>query len=225
MNLTPTQYSSVMRLKRFISDSYSQERTGHDVYHIFRVYALTSQLVDYQDDGYYCLCLALLHEECDDKLKDNADPYLAISTCLDHAKIHDIDIQRMADDVLSIGYKGGFNDTMQSREAQLVSDADFLEAQGAIGIGRTFYYAGSKGNVFHDPELADVSAGNYQEYRHLSRNVIAHFDEKLLHLIDRMQTDKGRVMAQKRHERIQQFYSDFLEEIENASCEDISFES
>ena len=74
------------------------------------------------------------------------------------------------------------------------STADRLDAIGAIGIARTFAYGGK-----HDrpPE-----------------NSIEHFHEKLLLLKDRMNTEKGKEMAESRHDFLELFLKEW--EMENS---------
>jgi len=67
----------------------------------------------------------------------------------------------------------------ESPEARILSDADKLDALGAVGIARTFLRAGEHGTTMQDG--------------------INHFHEKLLKLPDRMYTKTGRQIAAERH--------------------------
>jgi len=68
---------------------------------------------------------------------------------------------------------------LDSLEARILSDADKLDALGAVGIARTFMRAG--------------------EHRTTMQDGINHFHEKLLKLPDRMYTKTARQIAAKRH--------------------------
>ncbi len=70
-------------------------------------------------------------------------------------------------------------------EAQILSDADKLDALGAVGIARTFMRAGE-----HGTDMADA---------------IGHFHEKLLKLPDMMYTGTGRRIARNRHAFLRKF--------------------
>jgi uncharacterized protein len=70
-------------------------------------------------------------------------------------------------------------------EAKILSDADKLDAMGAIGVYRAAQYS-----VEHSREFKDF---------------IGHFYEKLLTLPDLLYTEKAREMAGKRHEFLQLF--------------------
>ncbi len=75
-------------------------------------------------------------------------------------------------------------------EAKILSDADKLDAMGAIGIYRAAQYG-----VEHSREFKDF---------------IEHFHEKLLKLPDLLYTEKAREMAKKRHE----FLLRYLEQVD-----------
>ncbi|MCQ1538118.1 HD domain-containing protein [Methanocalculus taiwanensis] len=75
-------------------------------------------------------------------------------------------------------------------EAEILSDADKLDAMGAVGIARTFMQAGEDGTGIP--------------------GAVAHFHEKLLKLKDRMYTDTAREIAEERHA----FLVAFLEGLE-----------
>jgi uncharacterized protein len=93
----------------------------------------------------------------------------------------------------------------ETLEAQLLSDADNLDATGAVGIARVFAYAGEHDNVLYDPDLPpgadDTPAGETS---------FNHFHAKILTLEDRMYTDAGRALASDR----QAFVEDYLERFE-----------
>lgn len=93
-------------------------------------------------------------------------------------------------------------------EAKVLSDADNLDALGATGIARTFTYGGERGSVIADPELPaeedDSSAG---------ATSLNHLQKKILNLKDRMYTDTGRDIAEKRHNYVKQFVQRFKEEM------------
>ncbi|PSP56696.1 phosphohydrolase [Halobacteriales archaeon QS_1_67_19] len=95
----------------------------------------------------------------------------------------------------------------ETREAEILSDADNLDALGAVGIARIFCYGGEFGQTLYDPELppeADDSAGGATQLNHLH--------EKVLTLRERMYTDAGREMAADRHEYVAEFAERFERE-------------
>ncbi|PCR92069.1 HD domain-containing protein [Natrinema ejinorense] len=89
-------------------------------------------------------------------------------------------------------------------EAKLVSDADNLDALGAVGIARVFTYGGEIGEPIHDPtrslEEDDTDAGATQ---------YNHFHKKILDLPARMYTDVGRDLAADRAGFVREYLDRF----------------
>jgi len=98
-----------------------------------------------------------------------------------------------------------------SLEGQIVQDADRLDAIGAIGIGRTFYYGGNKHNIMHDPTILPRTVINEENYK-LPNTVINHFYEKLFLLKDMMNTEKAKKLAISRHNLLVEFVKQFENE-------------
>ncbi|EMA46476.1 HD domain-containing protein [Halobiforma nitratireducens] len=97
-------------------------------------------------------------------------------------------------------------------EAKLLSDADNLDALGAVGIARVFSYGGEVGSPIHgldvvpddgsSPIEADDGGSQYD-----------HIHEKLLDLPDRMYTDVGRELADARASFVREYVTQFDAEI------------
>jgi uncharacterized protein len=94
-------------------------------------------------------------------------------------------------------------------EAQIVQDADRLDAIGAIGIARCFYVAGRMGARLYDP--VDPTAVN----RELDDRVFAldHFGAKLFQVAGNFQTKSGRALAETRTRMMRDFFAALLNEI------------
>ncbi|NLW14693.1 MAG: phosphohydrolase [Erysipelothrix sp.] len=210
-HLTHNQTNILKDVDKLIHDQYSQESSGHDYDHIKRVVNLTTRLLIEEANPFVTYLIAYFHEVLDDKLESKYDTLESLLAS------YDLDLEGYELEVIkgieSIGFKGGFTSTDKSIEAQIVSDADTLDAMGAIGIGRAFYYAGSKGLPFHQEELVGVTADNYEEYRNKKRNIMTHFDEKLLILKDYLYTIKGKEIGLGRHKTLLEFYKSFHNEL------------
>ncbi len=93
-------------------------------------------------------------------------------------------------------------------EAKLLSDADNLDALGAVGIARNFCFSGVLGQTLHDPDLPieadDTTSG---------ATGINHFHKKILRLPERMYTDAGRRMAEERSTFVEEFIARFEREV------------
>jgi uncharacterized protein len=97
----------------------------------------------------------------------------------------------------------------ETLEARIVQDADRLEAVGAIGIARCFLTGGSMGTPLY--ESTDPFAENRKPDDR--RYTLDHFYCKLLGLTNTMQTDAGRVEAQKRTDYMKSFLRQLETEI------------
>ncbi len=93
----------------------------------------------------------------------------------------------------------------------IVSDADALDALGAIGIARFLTYGGAKNRILFDPEIKPRENISEPEYKHGKSTTINHFYEKLSKLKDLMKTNTGRLIAQSRHK----FMKDFIIQFHN----------
>ncbi|AIU70061.1 phosphohydrolase [Thermococcus eurythermalis] len=82
----------------------------------------------------------------------------------------------------------------QTLEAKILSDADKLDAIGAIGVARVFMYSGEHGR--------DIEAS------------LKHFEEKILKLKDLMYTETAKRMAEERHRFTVEFIERIRREIE-----------
>lgn len=98
----------------------------------------------------------------------------------------------------------------QSPEAEILRDADRLDALGAIGIARTFSVAGALGRAIYD--AGDPFAAN----RSLDDQVwsIDHWHLKLLQLPRDMLTTKGREIADRRARLMLAYLEQLADEID-----------
>ena len=83
-------------------------------------------------------------------------------------------------------------------ELAIVQDADRLDALGAVGVGRCFAFGARPTAAAPQGRSLDVT--------------LAHFDEKLLLVGDRMKTAEGRRLAATRTERMRTVQAWFREE-------------
>lgn len=94
-------------------------------------------------------------------------------------------------------------------EAQVVQDADRLDALGAIGIARTLLLGGVMGKPLYDlaEPLPQTRAPDDKE------NVIDHFYVKLLKLAERMHTAAGRREGERRTRLMRVYLSELEREV------------
>jgi len=215
------QEEIIDRTAEFVRNKLSGEGTGHDWWHVDRVRLLARRLGREEGANLFVVELAaLLHDIADWKFHDGdlaAGPREA-AAWLEECGAQAAVIGQVCDIVSSISFKGSQVPTpMATLEGQVVQDADRLDALGAIGIARAFAYGGYKQQEIHNPEIAPAVHDSFESYRTGGSTTINHFHEKLLLLVDRMNTRAARRLAAGRHSYMKSFLERFHREWEGDS--------
>lgn len=102
-----------------------------------------------------------------------------------------------------------------SNEARIVQDADRIEALGAIGLARAFAVGSTLGANLFDPDdpLAESRSLNDRRF------TLDHFQTKLFHLPDKMNTRAGREIAERRVLVLRDFVSNLMNELHLADVD------
>lgn len=200
----------------YVKQQLEGEGSGHDWWHIYRVTELTKELAQKeQADLFICTMAALLHDIADEKINDSEEKGIAkVDNWLQSQQLEDRERCIIIEIISTISFKGGNGPQLNRLEAKIVQDADRLDAIGAIGIGRCFTYAGSKGHIMHKPNIMPREKMSKEEYRSNEGTAINHFYEKLLKLKNLMNTETGKAMAQSRHDFMESFLKQFYLEWE-----------
>jgi uncharacterized protein len=195
-----------------IAELFQNHTADHDFQHIERVTKLALHIGEIEGANLEIVELAaLLHDISDHKLNGGIinDNGRASRELLSELSASEEIIESVCAIVDKISYKGaGVEDEKGSLELAAVRDADRLDAIGAIGIARAFSFGGARKRPFFDASIPFNLHENFEDYHKDNGHTINHFYEKLLLLKDRMQTNEGKRIAEKRH----QLMLDFLEE-------------
>ena len=202
----------------FVKQKLKDAESGHDWFHIQRVYKNALQIAKTETCNIEIVKLAaLLHDIADSKFHNGDEtvgPEMA-KTFLANQNIDSVVIENVVKIIENISFKGGnIEKKFHSIELEIVQDADRLDAIGAIGIARTFNYGGYKNRQIYNPEIEPKFNMTKEEYKKSDAPTINHFYEKLLLLKDKMNTQKGKQMAQQRHQFMELFLSQFYLEWE-----------
>ncbi|MFJ7979759.1 HD domain-containing protein [Lysinibacillus xylanilyticus] len=189
---------------------YEQFDASHDYQHIERVYqnALAILHTEPEADAEVVKIAVLLHDVSDKKYTDSKEQE---NKLIAELSLSEEKKQHIRDCIAQVSFNGGNELEATSIEAKIVRDADRLDAIGAIGIARTFAFGGAKGRKLYDKEEDARTDMTEEEYRNKNTSSVTHFNEKLLLLKDLMITEKGKQMANERH----QFMVQFLEQLQN----------
>ena len=205
----------IEKAKAFVKEKLCNEGSGHDWYHIERVYNLTKFLAKKEGANSYISELsALFHDLEDWKFsKDNTSGTTVTENFLKDMGVSKEDIEKIVTIIKTMSFKGGVVDSTQhTLEGMVVQDADRLDAIGAIGIARTFTYGGYKNRPIYDPNIKPVEFTSLEEVKTKENHTINHFYEKLLKLKDLMNTESAREIAKERHEFMEEFLHRFYGE-------------
>jgi len=200
----------------FVKNQLRGDSTGHDWWHIYRVWKMAAFIgVQEEADLFVIQLAALLHDIADWKFQDGDDAKGAIvaSEFLKSLKVDAEIIDHVVQIMQDISFKGSEVQTdMKTLEGKVVQDADRLDAIGAIGIARSFAYGGYKGREMHNPVEKPVLHQSFEHYKLSQSTTINHFYEKLLLLKDRMNTSTAKKIALERHLFLETFLEQFMKE-------------
>ena len=208
----------VIQTADFMKSELTGEGSGHDWWHVYRVWKNAIQIAKHEEVDLFVVELAaLLHDIADWKFNDgNEDigPQLA-REWLESLNVDETEIANVCQIIQDISFKGsGVVTNMKTPEGKIVQDADRLDAMGAIGIGRAFAYGGSKGREMYNPDLKPEKHNSFEQYKKSQGSSINHFYEKLLLLKELMNTDTAKKIAEKRHAVMLNYLNDFFQEWE-----------
>jgi uncharacterized protein len=201
---------------RFVKEQLENAEGGHDWFHIQRVYKNALTIASDENCDLVVVKLgALLHDIADSKFHDGDEtigPNKA-RLFLEKEQLDPETITHVVAIISNLSFKGGnFEKTFHSIELDIVQDADRLDAIGAIGIARTFNYGGFKNRTLYNPNIPPKTRMTEDEYKKNEGPTLNHFYEKLMLLKDKMNTKKGRDLANARHQFMEHFLSEFYSE-------------
>jgi len=205
----------------YFKENFSGEGTGHDWFHIQRVWKLSKNISKKEGDldMFVVEMGALLHDIADHKFHDG-DENIGTEKAAEYLSKYDIEEMpknKIVEIVKEISFKGMRVPTkMSTKEGEVVQDADRLDAIGAIGVARTFAYGGSKNREIYNPLVKPVCHTSFAAYKVSTAPTINHFYEKLLTLKDRMNTNTGKKEAIRRHEFMESFLQNFYQDWEGS---------
>ncbi|KPU63114.1 phosphohydrolase [Thermococcus sp. EP1] len=186
----------IRKAEQFARNFFEREGT-HGFSHIKRVFNLCLHLGKEEGADLEVLALAaLLHDIArpledkgivEDHAKESAKIARRFLSSLGYPKIEEV--------VHAIeAHRFSKPPEPKTIEAKILSDADKLDAIGAIGVARVFMYSGEHGRDI------DVS--------------LRHFEEKILKLRDLMYTKSAKKLANERHKFVEEFIKRIQKEIE-----------
>jgi uncharacterized protein len=209
--------TAVAKVAGLVQKHLENEGSGHDWEHIRRVWQTAARLAaEEKADAELVELAALLHDVDDAKLTGDLATEITLPTARRFMAGADVPATR-AESVCAILKASGYHksldgDGAKTLEAHILSDADYLDAMGAIGIARAFAYGGNKGRPLFEPAAIPREHISRAEYVSTTTNSISHFFEKILRLRDKITTAAGKAEAARRHARMLRYLEDFFDE-------------
>lgn len=206
---------TISELSRFVEQELGADHSGHGVQHAQRVVKNARKILEKEKGNEkIVITAAYLHDCIDHKLFSDKDLQLKkIATLLQNLDYSKEEFAEISDIIQTISFSCEKSRTLSSLNAQIVCDADRLDAIGAIGIIRTIEYGASRGRNFYDGEdLEKVQRGAFSQIDKAS--TLAHFYDKLLLLKGLMYTQTAKELAEKRTLFMKDFLTEFYEELD-----------
>jgi len=207
---------SVNLIKEIVKKRFESSKGSHDWDHTLRVYRLCEHIGKAEAvDMEVLLIAALLHDigrECPACFNGN----------MCHAKkgaeiarsiIRPLPLEKkQKQNILHAIRSHRFRSTCLPRtcEAQVLFDADKLDAIGAVGVARAYLFAGEIGAMLHNPDIDIEKAEPYSR----QDTGFREFKVKLSRVKERILTKEGKKLAEKRHAFMETFFKHLQEEYE-----------
>lgn len=175
----------------------SANRGAHTFDHIMRVYSLSMQIGEELPVSSKVLqAAALLHDVGRPKESESGVSHSILSGEMSKPLLQELaytehEIEQVIDAIRTHRFSESIEPN--SLEGKILSDADKLDAMGAVGVYRAIAQAETKGKGM--------------------TGFLHHADEKLLKLKDLMYTDSGKHLATERHKVLQRFVDELRDEI------------
>lgn len=200
----------------FVKDSLKNAESGHDWWHIERVWKNAKLILKEEEANHLIVELAVLLHDIADAKFHNGDEEIGPARAVSFLKSMTVpqEIMFHVEQIIRhMSFKSSFDpQEYSSREMDIVQDADRLDAIGAIGIARAFTYGGYKNRELYNPEIAPKLNQTKEEYKNSRAPTLNHFYEKLLLLKDKMNTATGKKIAVQRHRVMENFLKQFKAE-------------
>ncbi len=200
------------------------DSSGHGVHHAWRVFELGTRLADAEGaDPAVVGGAALTHDlhrvRGGEEYVHPEETLDAVREILEDAGFPEEKIPAVQHCVAvheDYGFDyGPDSDAAETVEAAVLQDADNLDAIGAVGVARAFTFAGARGNPAWMPERdgdVDRDTRLVDGLVDAEGGTLSHFEDKLLHLCEDVNTEAGRELAEERHAFLAEFVERFRRE-------------
>ena len=194
---------------------YPDDDPVHGFSHILRVYRLCERIGRQENADLTIVRAAALLHDVEGDVDVREEHHLAAARFAEKTLIMEGWSEEAIKAVVHCIKAHRFRDNSekpQTLEAQVLFDADKIDAIGAVGVARAVAYAVRAGmDVYAPPSDLYLSSGKYEPGE--SQTVAHEYLFKLRHIKDRLFTPSGRSLAAERHELMVNFFEGWMKEI------------
>ena len=194
---------------------YPENDPVHGFSHVLRVYKLCEQIGKAEGANLRILRAAALLHDIDGDVDLREEHHLAAAALAEKLLLQEGWEAGETRQVLHCIRAHRFRspaEEPQTLEARVLFDADKIDAIGAVGVARAIAYAVRAGmDVYAPPSQTFLDSGQLAPGE--SQTVAHEYLFKLRHIKDRLYTEAGRKLAARRHQRLVDFFSGWMEEI------------
>ena len=208
-----TQRQIIKKVQKVVKAKLWGESTGHDYWHAYRVARIAKFIAKKEKANLQVLELAgWLH---DIALPQGRKAHEIKSAQFAKKFLSKLEVnEEIINQVANCIKKHRFSKKRKAKvlEERILQDADKLDILGAMGIARTFIFAGKYRQIIHDPKVKPDL--NYYFKHGESKTTINHFYDKLFRLKDLFHTQTAKKLAKQREKYMKNYLKRFYLEWE-----------
>lgn len=193
---------------------YKNGSRSHAWDHVERVYTLAAHIGEREGADLHVLKLAAILHDIGREAETKSNGGICHAACgaemaadVLRKHTHNEDLIRAVTHCIATHRFRGKNKP-QTLEARVLFDADKLDSIGAVGIGRSFLFAGEIGARLHNSQVDILQTKPYS----IEDTAFREFSVKLKRVHSRMLTSEGERLARGRHRFMMNFFKRLHEE-------------
>lgn len=209
----------IEELRPHVIELFKKDFSGHDISHLERTMNTALYLQSKEGGDRIVIGIAAflhdVHRIIQNETGNFVSPKDSLDTVKNILKYINLSNEQIEKICYCIEYHEQYNwngNNVDDINTLILQDADNLDAIGAIGIGRTFFYGGAHNVVMYNPSVPLNEKNDYVESNVNDESTIHHFYHKLFKLQDNMNTKTAKELAEKRTNFMKNFVNEFLSE-------------
>lgn len=209
----------IKELRPFVVELFRKDSSGHDISHLERTMNTALYLQEKEGGDRIVIGISAFLHDVHRIIQNETGVFVSPKDSLETVKNILSNIELTQEQIEKICYCIEFHEqynwngnNVNDLNTLILQDADNLDAIGAIGIGRNFYYGGAHNLKMYDDKIPLNENDDYAESNGGNESTIHHFYHKLFKLGNNMNTKTAKNMADRRIEYMREFVKEFLNE-------------